>query len=121
MTPYYGQGAGISIEDAYILSSLVGKCVTLSDLAAAFKAYDYSRVPRGCRVIAASCEQGKLLCFESPGAGDDLEKVAERLDWDKRMWMWDFDIEANGKEALGKLRKGRMLLDDFKPSFLHIH
>jgi 2-polyprenyl-6-methoxyphenol hydroxylase-like FAD-dependent oxidoreductase len=82
MTPYYGQGAGISLEDAYVLSSLLGKCTTQSDLAAAFKAYDYSRVPRGCRIIAASREQGNLLCFESPEAGDNLEKVAERLDWD---------------------------------------
>jgi salicylate hydroxylase len=107
MTPYYDQGSGISLEDAYILSILLGKCITLSNLVAAFKACDYSGVPRGCRVIAASREQGKLLCFESPEAGDDLEKATERLDWDKRMWMWDFDIEANGKEALEKFEEGK--------------
>lgn len=92
----------MAIEDAYVLSSLLGSCTSPSDLSSAFKAYDYVRVTRACRMITASREQGNLLCFENPDAGSDLQKVAELLDWDKRLWIWDLDVSAHCKETLKK-------------------
>jgi salicylate hydroxylase len=97
----------MSIEDAYILSGLLGHCASASDLSVAFKAYDYVRVPRTCKVIAASREQGNLLCFESSEARSDLNQIAERLNWDRRLWMWDLDVEGHCKEALEKFEEER--------------
>lgn len=97
----------MSIEDAYVLSSLLGRCTSRFDLSAAFKAYDYVRVPRTCRVITASREQGNLPCFESPEAGSDLEKVAEPLNWDRRLWLWELDVEGHCEKALEKFEKER--------------
>lgn len=97
----------MSVEDAYILSSLLGHCTSTLDISAAFKAYDFVRIPRTCKVITASREQGNLLCFESPEAGSDLEKIAERLDCDRRLWMWDLDVEAHFQAALGKFEEER--------------
>jgi len=59
--------------------------------------------------MAASRRQGELLCFEDPDAGRDLKKVAELLNWDRRMWLWDFDVDGNCKEALENLRREGLL------------
>jgi len=95
------------MRNACILSSLLGHCTSTSGISAAFKAYDFVRIPRTCKVITLSREQGKLLCFESPEAGSDLEKIAERLDWDRRLWMWDLDVETHFQEALEKFEEER--------------
>ncbi|KAE9375639.1 FAD/NAD(P)-binding domain-containing protein [Stipitochalara longipes BDJ] len=103
--PHYGQGAGIALEDAHVLSSLLGRCTSTFNLSAAFKAYDYVRVPRTTRVMAASRGQGNVLCFEDPDAGSDLNKVAEFLNWDRRLWLWDFDVDEHCKQALKKFEE----------------
>ena len=97
----------MALEDAHVLSSLVGRCIAICDLSATFKTYDFSRIPKTTKVMAASCGQGNLLCFEDPYAGNDLEKVAELLNWDRRMWLWDFDVDGNCKEALEKFEEER--------------
>jgi len=90
------------IEDAYVPSSLLGHCSSSSDPPAAFKAYDCVRMPRTYKVSVTSREQGNILCFESPEAGSDLKKIAERLDREKRLWMWNLDVEGDCTEAQGK-------------------
>jgi len=45
------------------------------------------------------------MCFESPEAGSDLKKIAERLDREKRLWMWNLDVEGHCTEAQGKLEE----------------
>jgi hypothetical protein len=67
------------LEDAHVLSSLLGRCTSTSELLAAFRVFDYAGVPRTTRVMAASRGQGNLVCFEGPDAGSDLEKVAELI------------------------------------------
>jgi salicylate hydroxylase len=47
------------LEDAYVLSNLLGKCISTGDIEKAFDAYDFVRVPRALRVTAMSREQGK--------------------------------------------------------------
>jgi len=92
----------MSVEDAHILSRLLGNCISTSDISAAFKACEFVRGQRACKFITASRQQGNLLCFESPEAGSDPKKVAERWDWNRRLWMWDLDVEAHYQEAMGK-------------------
>jgi len=92
-SPHYGQGAGMALEDAYVLANLLGKCSS-SDIVKAFDAYDYVRVPRALRVTSMSREHGKVLDMEGDGVGDDLEKMAEKLNTTVR-WIWNEDLEAH--------------------------
>jgi salicylate hydroxylase len=78
-SPHYGQGAGMSIEDAYVLSNLLARSTSPADLPAVFAAYDQVRVPRTMRLTEMSREQGKLLDFEGDELGDDLEKIKAAL------------------------------------------
>ena len=77
----------MAIEDAYVLSNLLGECTSSSDILSALKAYDFVRVPRTMNVTSASREQGKVLDLRGKGIGDDLEQLAERLDTNAR-WAW---------------------------------
>lgn len=94
----------MAVEDAYVLSSLIGKCSSAKDLTAAFKAYDHVRVPRALKVTSMSREQGKLLDMEGDELGDDLEKIAAALQTRVR-WIWDVDLEAHLEEAVVKFAK----------------
>ncbi|KAF8855513.1 mannitol 1-phosphate dehydrogenase [Acephala macrosclerotiorum] len=100
-SPHFGQGAGMALEDAYVLSNLFGKCSSTLEIERAFEAYDYVRVPRANRVVAVSREQGKTLDMEGDGVGDDLEKLAENLNTRVR-WIWNEDLEAHLATAMEK-------------------
>src|ERR1700712_1496027 len=76
-TPHFGQGAGMALEDAYVLSNLLGRCN--GDVEKAFEAYDYVRVPRALKVTSLSLQHGKVLDMEGDGIGDDLAKIADWL------------------------------------------
>ncbi|CAG8960503.1 hypothetical protein HYFRA_00008223 [Hymenoscyphus fraxineus] len=102
MTPHFGQGAGMAIEDAYVLSNLLGECTSTADLVTAFEAYDSVRVPRTMRVTSASHEQGKVLDLEGDDIGDDMEKLAARLNTAVR-WIWYEDMEAHLATAKQKI------------------
>lgn len=106
-SPHFGQGGGMSVEDAAILSSLVGHCASLSDISPMLKVYDSARVERTCSVIAASREQGRLCGFEVDRVGDDLEKVSEQLDINLRRWQWSYDPEEAFKNALKDFEKAK--------------
>lgn len=96
----------MAVEDAYVLSNLLGKCKSAKDLAAALKAYDHVRVPRALRLTSMSREQGKLLDMEGDGLGDDLEKIADALQTRVR-WIWDVDLVAHLEEAVVKFEEER--------------
>lgn len=91
----------MALEDAYVLSNLLGKCSSILQIEKAFEAYDYVRVPRANRVVALSREQGKTLDMEGDGLGDDLEKLAESLNTRVR-WIWNEDLEAHLATAMEK-------------------
>ena len=98
-SPHFGQGAGMAIEDAYVLSNVLGACKSTAEIEKAFIAYDSVRVPRALKVTSMSLEQGKTLDMEATGSGDDLDKIAERLNREVR-WIWDEDLEAHLAEAM---------------------
>ncbi|EPE30263.1 FAD/NAD(P)-binding protein [Glarea lozoyensis ATCC 20868] len=105
-SPHFGQGAGMALEDAYVLSNLLGSCKSRDEIEKAFDAYDSVRVPRALKVTAMSRKQGELLDMKEEESGDDLEKIASSLNKEVR-WIWDADLRAHLKEAVEVFEKSR--------------
>lgn len=93
----------MAIEDAYILSNLLGKCRSRTDVPKALDAYDMARVPRTSRVVSGSFEQGKQLDLQGAETGDDLGKLAQELNTGVR-WIWYEDMEAELAKAMAKFQ-----------------
>jgi salicylate hydroxylase len=89
--PHQGAGAGMCVEDVYILSGLLSQCKSRADILKAFKAYDATRRPRSQKLVKTSKEAGMLWEFEGVGVGDDLEAL-ERNAVNRMDWIWDHDI-----------------------------
>jgi salicylate hydroxylase len=96
----------MALEDAYVLSNLLGSCKSTNEIEKAFDAYDSVRVPRALKVTAMSRKQGDLLDMEEKESGDDLEKIAGSLNKEVR-WIWDADLRAHLKEAVEVFEKSR--------------
>ena len=77
MTPWQGSGAGQAIEDSMILDALFSEVKDVSEIAAAFKAYDAVRRPRSQQVVESSAGTAKILCGKEPGVGLDPDKIRE--------------------------------------------
>jgi salicylate hydroxylase len=103
-TPHQGAGAGQALEDAFILSRLLGDELTesASDIPAAFKAYDAIRRPRSQKVVSTSRACGLTYAFQGP-AGDDVEKIREEL-LVRYRWIWEEDMEKQAEQARAVLR-----------------
>ena len=99
-TPYQGQGAGQAIEDAAVLTSLLGEISTSDSkmVANAFLAYDQVRRVRTQRVVSTSREAGKLISMSSEGVGGDVEAMRELLK-SRVNWIWNRDLVEQGREA----------------------
>ncbi|OAL51499.1 salicylate 1-hydroxylase-like protein [Pyrenochaeta sp. DS3sAY3a] len=97
-TPHQGAGAGMCIEDVYILSQLLSDCNSKADLERAFHAYDAVRRPRSQKLVKTSKEAGMLWDFEGDNIGDDLDTLEQdamhRMDW-----IWDYDISEDMEQA----------------------
>jgi salicylate hydroxylase len=103
-TPHQGAGAGMCIEDVYILSELLSECHSKADLAKSLRAYDAVRRPRSQKLVKTSREAGMLWEFEGANEGDDLVKLKENAL--KRMeWIWDHDITQDMKRARAMLQE----------------
>ncbi|KAF3031499.1 hypothetical protein E8E12_000309 [Didymella heteroderae] len=97
-TPHQGSGAGMCVEDVYILSHVLSKCQSRDDLDKAFEAYDAVRRPRSQKVVKTSREAGQLWDLEGEGVGDDL-KALEQNATTRMSWIWDHDISADLRAA----------------------
>lgn len=95
-TPHQGAGAGMCIEDSYILANLIKEVDDVKDLERAFKAFDHTRRERTQKNVATSKEAGMLYDFEL--CGDDLDKVQESF-LTRMGWIWEYDIEKELEEA----------------------
>lgn len=96
-TPHNGAGAGQAVEDALILSGVMGHVYDGSDIKRAFEAYDQVRRPRSQQQVKAARLAGMVYDMEAPGIGDDLEKLKKQLA--QRGWLWDHDLEADMREV----------------------
>jgi salicylate hydroxylase len=97
-TPHQGAGAGMCIEDVYILSELLSQCQTKDDLENAFHAYDAVRRPRSQKLVKTSREAGQLWDFEGEGVSDDLEAF-EKNATTRMSWIWDHEIVKDLERA----------------------
>ncbi|KAM0263211.1 hypothetical protein ACHAQJ_001366 [Trichoderma viride] len=102
--PHQGAGAGQALEDAYILSHVLSKCRSPSDLLAAFTAYESVRMPRAKFVQIHGRRQGELLDLQRPDVGDDLEKLKAVIDVPIRE-IWNCDLGAELDKALAVMQK----------------
>lgn len=97
-TPHQGAGAGMALEDAYILSNVLGRVKEGSDdeISAAFEAYNAARRERSQKLVTTSRKAAEIYEFQR--AGDSAEDIKAALgDWYK--WIWEHDLEKDLQEA----------------------
>jgi salicylate hydroxylase len=106
--PHQGAGAGQCLEDALVMSRVLGKLYrsipasTLSSpsplrtklVEAAFQAYDEVRRPRAQEQVRTSQECGEVYNLVDPVAGDDIVKSVENLN-QRFGWIWKHDLGAD--------------------------
>ncbi|KAI0157096.1 hypothetical protein GGR52DRAFT_189773 [Hypoxylon sp. FL1284] len=78
--PWQGAGAGISIEDAFVLSHLIGNVSSAGEISAVFKAFDAVRRPRCQRVIDTGRDSGRLFCGQAFGHVGALDLESHKED-----------------------------------------
>ena len=101
-TPHQGSGAGMALEDAYVLSSLLGHVRMVEELELALEAYDHVRRPRAMELVKTSRECGDVYEFLGPETGDDVRKIDENLST-RYDWIWEEDVAGEFTRALEKL------------------
>ncbi|KIW84027.1 hypothetical protein Z517_03273 [Fonsecaea pedrosoi CBS 271.37] len=101
-TPFQGAGAGMAVEDAYVLGSLLTSIRSGDQLESAFQAFDALRRERTQRLVTSSRESGQLWHFELEG--DDVEKIRDLLA-SRMRWIWEYDIEADVRAAVATLQQ----------------
>lgn len=104
-TPHLGAGAGMAIEDAYILSSLLASARGCEDLEKCFYAYDALRRPRTQKVVRDSRDAGTCTELLKTNVMDEFSRLAADVD-ERYRFVWNEDIEkqlAEAKEMLKNL------------------
>jgi salicylate hydroxylase len=96
--PHQASGAGQCIEDALILSHLLGLVSEEIQLETAFSVYDGIRRPRAQRIVQTSQEAGDLCAFKAPGIGSDMVKIVENQA-QRYLWIWLHDLEEDVRKA----------------------
>ena len=99
MTPHLGAGAGMAMEDAYVLSCLLGDCLDETNtnkalFTKALLAYDYVRRPRSQRIVKLSRRIGKMFM----GAHSELE-AGQKAVTDAFREVWEYDVQQALCEA----------------------
>ena len=97
-TPHQGAGAGMALEDAYILSNVLGRVKegTDAEIAAAFEAYNATRKARSQKLVRTSHQAAEVYEFQR--VGDRAEDLKATLDHLYR-WIWEHDLEKDLEEA----------------------
>ncbi|KAL5396525.1 hypothetical protein PMIN06_001610 [Paraphaeosphaeria minitans] len=101
-TPHQGSGAGMCVEDSYILAELLADVSGADELEKAFQAYDAVRRPRALKLVETSRQAGMLWELEGP-EGDDLDAF-EKNATTRMSWIWDYEIEKDLERARELLR-----------------
>lgn len=97
-TPHQGAGAGQAIEDAFVLSNLLGQVNSVEEIEKAFHAYDAVRRPRSQKVVATSRDAAKVYQFEDEKLGTDLDLIKWALEM-RYNWIWDEDLPTQLQKA----------------------
>lgn len=102
-TPWMGSGGGFSMEDAVVLSALLGECRTSDQAVEALKIYDEARRPRGEKLVDGSRETGRRHTGRLEGVDLVKDQMTEALD-SKFGWVLDFDIGKQRDESVNALK-----------------
>ncbi|KAI1800519.1 FAD/NAD(P)-binding domain-containing protein [Daldinia bambusicola] len=101
-SPWQGAGAGLAIEDAFILSHLIGNISSAGEINAAFKAFDTVRRPRCQQIIDSGRKTGRLFCGQDEEAGVNPAKLNEALG--QTFGHIALDLKSHKEEALTLMR-----------------
>lgn len=98
-TPWQASGGGMSVEDSFILSSLLGHAKMTAEAVKALKAYDAVRRPRTQRIVESSRGTGEMMTGRGSETKMALDQVREKLvhRWD---FIFDIDLEKHRDEAI---------------------
>ncbi|KAI1084242.1 salicylate hydroxylase [Whalleya microplaca] len=100
-TPWQGAGAGLAMEDAMVLGTLLANVSSPEEIDAAFIAYDLVRRPRCQKVIDSSRETGEILCGQVALDANELRKLLAPR-WN---FIFGLDMMTHKREALERLRE----------------
>ena len=109
-SPALGAGASQAIEDALILSTVLGHASEPADLERAFKVYEDIRRPRRERVAMESNKQGAKITGQLPGVGLDLDKLAKALQ-EPYDYLFTYDLDRAVNEATRRMTVTNSLFD----------
>ncbi|KAF2206737.1 hypothetical protein CERZMDRAFT_52467 [Cercospora zeae-maydis SCOH1-5] len=103
-TPWQSSGGGMSMEDALVLSSLLGRISTREQAVVALQVYDEARRPRTQRIVDSSRETGLIFTGKNPDYPMDFAGLNGKLvqRWD---FILDFDNAKARDEAVQKLEE----------------
>lgn len=105
-TPNQGAGAGMAFEDAYVLSTLLGRTEAIENTCDIFLAFDAVRRLRTQRLVATSRSAGEVYELVHDGIGDDLAKV--KMDLESRYeWIWKEDLPSEVESAIEFLQSSK--------------
>lgn len=97
-SPSQAAGAGQGLEDALILSKLLGLVKHSDEVENALCMYDSIRRPRAQSVVRESKDVGGIYFLNHPKFGADLQKITN--DANRRLpLIWWHDLEADLKAA----------------------
>ncbi|KAK1985838.1 hypothetical protein LZ30DRAFT_707239 [Colletotrichum cereale] len=104
-TPHLGAGAGICIEDAAVMASLLAADGVRggTDIEAAFATFDAHRRERCDWLVQSSRRASKLFQLQSEH-GKDFQKLEAEVH-SITTELWGFDVEVNIREAVEDLNK----------------
>jgi salicylate hydroxylase len=115
-SPSQAAGAGQGLEDALLLSKLLGLVKCPDQFDAAFQVYDSIRRPRAQGVVRDNGVIMEQYFLVHPDFGNDLEKITE--DANKRLPpLWWYDLEGDVRNAeetfkiLTKQENGEILVN----------
>ncbi len=97
-SPSQAAGAGQGLEDALILSRVLGMVRSKDQFGAALEVYDEIRRPRAQSVVRQSAEVGLAYYLIDPKFGEDLVKITEEANH-RLPLLWWHDLEADVKRA----------------------
>ena len=103
-TPHQGAGAGMALEDAYVLSNLLGQVEQVDEIEEAFRVYDATRRQRTQKLVTTSRQCGETYELENKDVGDDVQKLRRNLD-ERQRWIWDHDLESDMIKAREMIHK----------------
>lgn len=105
-TPHLGAGAGMAIEDAFVLSRLLGSIQHAQDIAKAFEAYDAVRRRRSQKVVRESAQNVARYCAISCAEGEELARFKNEMH-QVNGWLWDHDIANSLSEAIHLMEENK--------------